>query len=47
MGNFDQKFSIEMPDMIERFFQYFSQIDVHDHYRQGSLAPEKEWCTHT
>ena len=23
--------------MIADFFQYFSVIDVHDHYRQGSL----------
>jgi hypothetical protein len=29
------------------FFSCFSNIDVHDHYRQGSLAMEKNWNTQT
>ena len=32
--------------MIADFFQYFSIIDVHDHYRQGSLELERHWITH-
>ena len=32
--------------MIELFFSCFGAIDVHDHYRQGSLAFEREWYTH-
>ncbi len=31
--------------MIEEFFSCFSQIDIHDHYRQGSLQIEKSWIT--
>jgi hypothetical protein len=36
---------VQRPQMIEEFFSCFSQIDVHDHYRQGSLAIEKSWIT--
>ena len=35
------------PVIVEKFFEFFSSIDVHDHYRQGSLAIEREWITHT
>lgn len=31
--------------MIEMLFDNFSTIDVHDHYRQGSLALEEGWKT--
>lgn len=37
---------IPRPKLIETFFQCFSNIDVHDHYRQGSLKMEKSWKTH-
>ena len=30
------------PVLPENFFESFSSIDVHDHYRQGSLAVERE-----
>jgi Transposase IS4 len=38
---------IPRPQAIEMFFSCFSNIDVHDHYRQGSLALEKNWNTKT
>ena len=38
---------IPRPLIVEKFFEFFSSIDVHDHYRQGSLAIEREWITHT
>ena len=28
-------------------FQYFSAIDIHDHYRQGIFNIEEHWKTHT
>ena len=37
---------IKRPQLIELFFQCFSCIDVHDHYRQGCLGMEREWYTH-
>ena len=37
---------IPRPKLIETFFSCFSNIDVHDHYRQGSLKLEKSWNTH-
>eukprot|EP00644_Phytophthora_capsici_P004012 jgi/Phyca11/108542/e_gw1.15.750.1 len=33
--------------MVELFFRHFSTIDVHDHYRQGSLEMERQWLTHS
>ncbi len=36
---------VERPQMIELFFNNFNIIDVHDHFRQGSLAIEKSWKT--
>ena len=35
--------------MIELFFffEQFGAIDVHDHLRQGLLAMEREWYTHS
>lgn len=38
---------VSRPDMIKLFFDHFSDIDVHDHRRQGSLAFEREWYTHS
>ena len=37
---------VPRPMMIQEFFDCFSNIDVHNHYRQGSLAMEKSWKTH-
>ena len=39
------KLEIPRPKMIEEYFSCFSNIDVHDHYRQGSLAIERSWVT--
>ena len=38
---------VQRPQMIELFFKYFSTIDVHDHFRQGSLGMERAWLTHS
>ncbi|POM70815.1 hypothetical protein PHPALM_12696 [Phytophthora palmivora] len=38
---------IPRPYMVELFFEYFSTVEVHDHYRQGSLEIEREWLTHS
>ena len=38
---------IQRPSMVEEFYSCFGIIDVHDHLRQGSLAMEREWYTHT
>jgi len=37
--------AVRRPKMIEDVFKYFSVIDVHDHYRQGSLHLETTWKT--
>ena len=36
---------VPRPKMIEEFFSCYSNIDVHDHYRQGSLEMERQWET--
>jgi hypothetical protein len=36
---------IPRPQMVELFFSKFSTIDIHNHYRQGSLKMEKQWQT--
>jgi len=33
-------------EVVEELFRCFSVIDVHDHYRQGTLALERHWKTH-
>lgn len=33
--------------VVANLFRYFSVIDVHDHYRQGTLALEEHWKTYT
>ena len=38
---------VKRPHMSELLFEHFNAIDVHDHLRQGSLAMEREWCTHS
>jgi hypothetical protein len=38
---------VKRPCMIELFFRHFGAVDVYDHYRQGSLALELHWSTHT
>lgn len=36
---------VKRPQMMALFFSKFSTIDVDDHYRQGSLALERQWLT--
>ncbi len=36
---------VDRPAAVEMFFDNFSTIDIHDHYRQGSLALERTWHT--
>ena len=36
---------VPRPSMVEEFYSCFSGIDVHDHYRQGSLEMERNWTT--
>jgi hypothetical protein len=38
---------VNWPDAVRTYFQNFSVIDIHNHLRQGSLAVEQEWLTHT
>jgi hypothetical protein len=33
------------PQMMDKFFTWFSKIDVHDHRRQGILRMEQYWKT--
>jgi len=39
--------SVKRPKVVEMLFNGFSVIDIHDHYRQGSLALEESWQTRT
>lgn len=36
---------IPRPVMVEEFYSCFSNIDIHDHLRQGSLEMERVWLT--
>ncbi len=36
-----------IPSVFERLFVHLPKIDVHDHLRQGTLALEKSWATHS
>ena len=36
---------IPRPSLVEEFYSCFSAIDVHGHYRQGSLEMERNWVT--
>ncbi|DBA00695.1 TPA: LOW QUALITY PROTEIN: hypothetical protein N0F65_003624 [Lagenidium giganteum] len=38
---------VRRPHMVEKVFAAFSAVDVHNHYRQGSLSMEKGWPTKT
>ena len=38
---------IKRPALVEMFFKFFSSIDIHNRYRQGTLAMEESWKTHT
>jgi hypothetical protein len=38
---------VKQPMVVEWFYKYFATIDIHDHYRQGSLAFEVHWHTIT
>jgi hypothetical protein len=42
-----ERYSIEIPrpQMLQTLFDGFSQIDIHDHMRQGSLCLEESWRT--
>ena len=37
---------VKRPKMVEQIYTYFSAIDIHNHYRQGTLALEETWGTH-
>ena len=39
------QFSVPRPQMVEFGFDVYSTIDVHDHFRQGSLRMESGWKT--
>lgn len=41
------KVLVDQPLAIQTFFDSFSSVDIHDHYRQGSLALERNWVTRT
>jgi hypothetical protein len=36
---------IPRPAIVQLFYDTFSQVDVHDHYRQGILELERLWST--
>lgn len=36
-----------MRKVVRTLFEYFPKIDIHDHYRQGSLAFHQKWPTKT
>lgn len=42
-----EKYQIEIPrpQVVELYYSNFSVIDIHDHFRQGSLAMEDYWKT--
>ena len=37
--------SIKRIDIVKKFHEYFPAVDIHNHYRQGSLAFERNWNT--
>ena len=37
---------VKRPKVIQKMYEYFSTIDIHDHFRQGSLQFERKWHTH-
>ena len=38
---------IPRPAVVELLYKNFSTVDIHDHFRQGSLNFEEGWKTHT
>lgn len=38
---------VKRTEMLQMLFDNFSSIDIHDHYRQGSLCLEESWSTKT
>jgi hypothetical protein len=38
---------VNRPKVVEQLFNSFSTLDIHDHFRQGSLAMEQGWQTRT
>lgn len=38
---------VKRPKVIEEFFECFSAVDIHDHYRQGTIALEKHFKTYS
>jgi hypothetical protein len=36
-----------IPIVFEKLFEKLPKIDIHDHLRQGTLALEKSWATHS
>lgn len=36
---------VPRPNVVAEMFNAFSTIDIHDHYRQGSLEVERQWRT--
>ena len=37
--------TVPRPAVVKEMFDAFSEIDIHDHLRQGSLEMEREWIT--
>ncbi len=37
--------AIKRIDIVKKFHEYFPAVDIHNHYRQGSLAFERKWKT--
>jgi hypothetical protein len=46
-GEQEVEVRIPRPAVVEKYFSNANAIDVHDHYRQGGLALERSWRTHT
>lgn len=40
-------FQAPRPMVVKDYFDAFPIIDIHDHYRQGTLAIERKWHTET
>jgi hypothetical protein len=38
---------VPIVDVMARLFKYFPKVDIHDHYRQGSLSFHTYWPTKT
>jgi hypothetical protein len=38
---------VKRPNIVAEYFDAFPTIDIHDHYRQGTLELERHWLTKT